>query len=183
MRATQQTGDEANGLLQYSERQVMSQVIQNVMKARWVELKRLQADPGQGDRWNELPMDPEVTSAVDMFVQGDNVMKVLMRPKNLSLCHGDCRIENFLWQKNAGGALGDVYWLDWQVLAEGSPAYDLAYFLTGSFSETQTAEFGERLLKAYHETLTTAPTTKVTEGEYSYDAFMRDLQLELFPSS
>jgi aminoglycoside/choline kinase family phosphotransferase len=76
-----------------------------------------------------------------------------------------------------------MYMLDWQLLHQGCPAYDLAYFLTGSFREVQIEEFGDRLIKAYYETLTTAPTTKVKEGEYSYEAFMRDLHLELFPSS
>ena len=57
--------------------------------------------------------------------------------------------------------------LDWQLLHQGCPAYDLAYFLTGSFREVQIEEFGDRLLKAYYETLTTAPTTKVKEGEVS----------------
>ena len=39
--------------------------------------------------------------------------------------------------------------LDWQLLHQGCPAYDLAYFLTGSFREVQIEEFGDRLLKAY----------------------------------
>ena len=48
-------------------------------------------------------MEPEVVETFDLFVQGDNVLKVLNRPKNLTLCHGDTRIENFLWPKNANG--------------------------------------------------------------------------------
>lgn len=46
---------------------------------------------------------PVPRCASDLFVEGDNCLKVLNRPKPISLCHGDTRIENFLWQKNADG--------------------------------------------------------------------------------
>ena len=46
---------------------------------------------------------PVPRCASDLFVEGDNCLKVLNRPKPITLCHGDTRIENFLWQKNADG--------------------------------------------------------------------------------
>ena len=46
----------------------------------------------------------------------------------LSLAHGDARIENFLWPKNAAGELEPVSVLDWQILHVENP--DLYKYLT-----------------------------------------------------
>ena len=120
-------GDEVQGLMRYSETTMIFPLIQRILKDRWGELKRLVSDPSQGDRWSDMPMEAEVVDAFgeraclhrpssldcvvtpvprcvsDLFVEGDNCLKVLNRPKPITLCHGDTRIENFLWQKNADG--------------------------------------------------------------------------------
>lgn len=48
--------------------------------------------------------------------------------------HTDPRVDNFIFRKSGDGV--EAYLLDFQQMAMGDPAFDLAYFLTGSIDPT-----------------------------------------------
>jgi hypothetical protein len=83
-----------------------------------------------------------------------------------TLLHGDFRLDNVLFRPN-----GDTVVLDFQALAIGRPAVDVAYFITTAL----TAEHREeevRLLQTYHHALLAAGVTT-----YSFDDLVRDCDL------
>ena len=49
-----------------------------------------------------------------------------------TLLHADPRVDNVMFDRR--GATPEAYLIDWQMVSRGSPAVDLAYFLTGSLS-------------------------------------------------
>jgi hypothetical protein len=71
---------------------------------------------------------------------------VLARPEPFSLIHGDYRLDNLMF----GAADDDVVAVDWQTLAVGPPARDLAYFLGNSLEVEQRRTSEEELVDAYH---------------------------------
>lgn len=80
-----------------------------------------------------------------------------------TLLHGDYRLDNVLFRPS-----GDAVVLDFQALAAGRPAVDVAYFITTAL----TAEHREeetRLLQTYHDALVAAGVTT-----YSFEELVRD---------
>ena len=76
----------------------------------------------------------------------------MLRPTPFSVIHGDYRPDNLMFQP-AGEDNDDVMVVDWQTLAVGPPARDLAYFL-GSSLTTPTRRAAEReLIARYHAAL------------------------------
>ncbi|MBL7496567.1 phosphotransferase [Frankia sp. CNm7] len=68
-----------------------------------------------------------------------------------SLLHGDYRLDNLLFPPD--GAEGVVA-VDWQTLAVGLPARDLAYFVSTALSGPSRRAHEQALIRAYHERLT-----------------------------
>ena len=65
-----------------------------------------------------------------------------------SILHGDYRADNLLFED------GRVTVVDWQTLAVGLPARDLAYFIATSLPPAERAECERDLVAAYHRSLT-----------------------------
>lgn len=74
---------------------------------------------------------------------------LLGAPERFSLLHGDYRSDNLLFDPDRTR----VTVVDWQTLAVGLPARDLAYFLATSLAPDQRARHERDLVAAYHRAL------------------------------
>ena len=75
---------------------------------------------------------------------------LLHSPDRFSLLHGDYRIDNLLFDPDRIR----VTVVDWQTLAVGLPARDLAYFIATSLAPEERAAHERELVTAYHQALT-----------------------------
>lgn len=73
---------------------------------------------------------------------------LLRAPDRFSILHGDYRADNLLFGE------GRVTVVDWQTLAVGLPARDLAYFLGTSLLPDERARHERKLVEAYRRALT-----------------------------
>lgn len=73
---------------------------------------------------------------------------MLARPEVFSLLHGDYRLDNLMFSPT-----GEITVVDWQTLAFGLPARDLAYFISTSLLSDVRKNAEMELVEAYHEAL------------------------------
>ena len=76
---------------------------------------------------------------------------LVARPEPFAIIHGDYRLDNLMF----GVAHDDVVAVDWQTLAIGPPARDLAYFLGTSVTEDVRRTIEEAVVAAYHADVVT----------------------------
>jgi aminoglycoside/choline kinase family phosphotransferase len=93
---------------------------------------------------------------------------VMARPEPFAVIHGDYRLDNLMF----GADTDDVVTVDWQTLAIGPPARDVAYFLGTSLIPGDRRAEEERLVEAYHAEL----RTRGVEG-YDADRCFEDYRL------
>lgn len=74
---------------------------------------------------------------------------LLAEPSRFSVLHGDYRLDNLMFTPD-GSAVTVV---DWQTLAVGLPARDLAYFVATSVEPDARADIEDDAVRAYHEEL------------------------------
>ncbi|MCX6483381.1 MAG: phosphotransferase [Mycobacterium sp.] len=84
---------------------------------------------------------------------------LLRSPDRFSLLHGDYRIDNLLFDPDRTRVTA----VDWQTLAVGLPARDVAYFIATSLQPAERAANERALVDAYHHALT-------DHGVTGYDA-------------
>lgn len=97
-----------------------------------------------GARMDEADRDTVAASA-------DRIADWLLgSPERFSLLHGDYRADNLLFDPERTR----VTVVDWQTLAVGLPARDLAYFLATSLSPDNRAAHERELVGVYHRALT-----------------------------
>jgi len=84
---------------------------------------------------------------------------LLHSPDRFSLLHGDYRIDNLLFDPDRTRVTA----VDWQTLAVGLPARDLAYFIATSLHPAERAAHERDLVAAYHQAL-------MDHGVTGYDA-------------
>lgn len=86
--------------------------------------------------------------------------------KPWTLLHGDYRLDNIMFRPN-----GEIVVIDYQMLSQGKPGWDVAYFITTTLSVDHRNE-EETMLKHYHDTL-------CSEGvlNYSYEDLVNDVDL------
>jgi hypothetical protein len=89
------------------------------------------------------------------------------KPEAITLIHADPRVDNIMFDRR--GAEPHAYLIDWQMVSRGSPAIDLAYFLTGSLS-IEDRRACERTLIADHAAVVAAvdPSYTVAIAERAY---------------
>jgi hypothetical protein len=75
---------------------------------------------------------------------------LLCAPDRFSLLHGDFRLDNLLFAPDFSA----VTVVDWQTLAVGLPARDLAYFIGTSLKPDARGEMERSLVAQYHSALT-----------------------------
>lgn len=83
---------------------------------------------------------------------------LLAEPDRYSLLHGDYRLDNLLFDPDGT----EVTVVDWQTLAVGLPARDLAYFTGTSLLPADRAAAERELVEVYHRAL-------LTHGVTGYD--------------
>ena len=93
---------------------------------------------------------------------------LLTEPHRFGLLHGDYRLDNMLFDP----ARTTVTIVDWQTLAVGLPARDLAYFTGTSLDPEVRAASEQDLVAEYHATLTGLGVT-----EYDIETCWRDYRL------
>lgn len=74
---------------------------------------------------------------------------LLLEPERFSVLHGDFRLDNLLF----GPDPSRITVVDWQTLAVGLPARDLAYFIVTSLPAEVRPTVERKLVAAYHEWL------------------------------
>jgi aminoglycoside phosphotransferase (APT) family kinase protein len=84
---------------------------------------------------------------------------LMCSPDRFSLLHGDYRIDNLLFDPDRTRVTA----VDWQTLAVGLPARDLAYFIATSLQPAERAAHERELVDVYHHALT-------AHGVTGYDA-------------
>ena len=99
---------------------------------------------------------------------------LLGSPDRFSILHGDYRADNLLF-----GPGGQVSVVDWQTLAVGLPARDLAYFLGTSLEPGLRAEHERALVGDYHRALTDRGVTGYDIESCWYDYRFGMLQVPL----
>ena len=95
---------------------------------------------------------------------------LLLEPDRFSVLHGDFRLDNLLF--DPGHTRISV--VDWQTLAVGLPARDLAYFTASGLEPELRSEIEKDLVAAYHEELVAYGV-----GDYDLDTCWRDYRLGL----
>ena len=95
---------------------------------------------------------------------------LLLEPDRFSILHGDFRLDNLLFDPDHTR----ISVVDWQTLAVGLPARDLAYFIASGLDPQLRGEVERDLVKTYHREL-------LTHGVQGYDAetCWRDYRLGL----
>lgn len=93
-------------------------------------------------------MDP--ADAATVLESADLIAAWLLgAPERFSLLHGDYRLDNLLFNP----ARTRVTVVDWQTLAVGLPARDLAYFIATSLAPDDRALYERELVEIYHRAL------------------------------
>jgi Ser/Thr protein kinase RdoA (MazF antagonist) len=106
----------------------------------------------------------------------DRVMRMiedLAVDERLTLAHGDYRLDNVFF--GGKGATYPIAVIDWQSPNRGWGAYDVAYFISGSFPVEQRRNYEQRLIRAYYETY----GAQVKLGGYTLDQFFDDYRRSL----
>ncbi|CDQ42491.1 phosphotransferase family protein [Mycolicibacterium neoaurum] len=98
-----------------------------------------------------------------------------LEPNRFALLHGDYRLDNLLFDPGCTR----VTVVDWQTLAVGLPARDLAYFIATSFSVAERAGFEADLVTAYHRRLCSHGVTGYDVGACWDDYRIGMLQIPL----
>ncbi len=75
---------------------------------------------------------------------------LLRAPDRFALLHGDYRLDNLLFDPDRSR----ITVVDWQTLAVGLPARDLAYFVSTSLLPEERARYERELVDVYHRALT-----------------------------
>jgi hypothetical protein len=93
---------------------------------------------------------------------------LLAEPDRFALLHGDFRLDNMLFDRDAN----TVSVVDWQTLGVGLPARDLAYFTATSLKPRLRATLESGLVEEYHRTLSGYGVT-----DYDLEICWRDYRL------
>lgn len=72
------------------------------------------------------------------------------------LNHGDCWVNNIMFQYNDEGQIANTYFVDFQLMCYGSPAFDLYYFILSSTQFEMKIDSFDYFVRYYHEQLKTA---------------------------
>ena len=110
---------------------------------------------------------PEVRNVVPSL--GTSLLRTLdeIEEGPMTLAHGDYRADNLFFCPKGDGF--DVAAIDWQSPNKGWGAYDLAYFICGSFSTELRQKHEAALRTFYYETLTASGVTDYSREQFDID--------------
>ncbi|WP_216915819.1 phosphotransferase [Nocardia noduli] len=103
---------------------------------------------------------------------------LMLKPERFCLLHGDYRLDNLLF--DPGHTRVTV--VDWQTLAVGLPARDLAYFVGTSLTPEIRAESERDLVHDYHRALLAYGVSEYDESECWHDYRLGMLQIPMLAS-
>jgi hypothetical protein len=95
-----------------------------------------------------------------------------LRPPELTLVHGDYRLDNLMFEEVAGSVL--VTTVDWQTLSVGCAGQDLAYLLGNSSPPEQRRAHEMHMLEVYREAMAAHGIERSFEeiqADYRYGSF------------
>lgn len=101
--------------------------------------------------WKEIAMklkklsEKIIQSGYELYMRDDADFNVFN--------HNDLWIPNILYQKDENDIVTDVRFVDFQMPFFGNPGIDLNFFLYGSLNESARISFMKKLVRIYHETL------------------------------
>lgn len=113
-----------------------------------------------------------VLGVIDALATNYGAVRSRLQGTPVTMIHGDLHLDNILFHPQAS-APGMVV-IDWQGVACGRGAIDLALFLFGSLETTTRRAAEGNLLQRYHELLKVSGVT-----EYSFSQLMEDCRLAL----
>ncbi|MGI9613776.1 MAG: phosphotransferase [Acidimicrobiales bacterium] len=99
----------------------------------------------------EIELHPTVSEVAPQWVATLPKLLAALTESPTTICHGDYRADNILFDDN-----GDVVLLDFQLTSLGSAAYDVAYFVTQSLKPELAAEHERPLFNRYIAALVNA---------------------------
>lgn len=79
-----------------------------------------------------------------------------------TLTHGDLHLENIMFSKS-----GEMYFIDWQLAAKRSPAFDISFFLIQNVDSGIREQHENELLEQYYNDLSSN-----IKNEYSFPRFL-----------
>jgi hypothetical protein len=82
----------------------------------------------------------------------EDVIRTAYASSPPTICHGDFRIDNLLYDDDARGA-DRVAVLDWQITSKGPGVFDVAYLLSGSMDVEERRASETEVLRAWWEAL------------------------------
>jgi thiamine kinase-like enzyme len=102
----------------------------------------------------------------------DATERFFVHPLNrMSLTHGDVRADNIMFAQEDGQTRALL--IDWQNVGLRSPAFDFAYFLSGSVLTEDRREHEQDLVKCYADRL-----AEKSDG-YDFDLLLEDYRIQL----
>jgi hypothetical protein len=191
--ASGRVGDQVEGCSLERAQQAITNLAR--FHGRWCDATKLAAIPWlqDGVELVRTSMTQAYTPSEDLFLElfgarlhpdiravipglGERVMRMMddfVVDRRLTLAHGDYRLDNLFF----GGAAAsyDVAVIDWQSPNRGWGAYDVAYFISGSFPTEQRRAYEQRLLRAYFD----AFSDVVKLDDYTFDQLFDDYRRSL----
>ena len=107
----------------------------------------------------------------DLHLRTLRLMDEELQAVPMTVAHGDYRLDNLYF--GHANAPYEVAVFDWQSPNRGWGAYDVAYFMSGSFPPDQRRAYEDQMIRSYHETF-------VAYGhEYPFERFFDDYRRSL----
>ncbi len=115
---------------------------------------------------------PEVREVIDALAMSYGAVRTRLKRSPTIMIHADLHLDNILFSPFGYGS--GVTLIDWQSVAHGRGAIDLALFLFGSLETTTRRAVEDDLLRRYHELLRDGSVTG-----YDFPQLMEDCRLVL----
>ena len=96
-----------------------------------------------------------------------------------TLLHGDPWFNNMMFKYNKDFIVDDVVFIDFQMMSYGSPALDLAYFLSSSVTGEFMKEYKDHILTFYHTKFHLVAESLGSKVEWTYEDFLEDYKKSL----
>lgn len=114
----------------------------------------------------------KVREIIDALTTSYGTVRIRLRQSPTTMIHADLHLDNILFSLSSHGP--GVIVLDWQSVARGRCAIDLALFLFGSLETTARRTVENDLLRRYHELLRAGGVTG-----YEFSELLEDCRLVL----
>ena len=94
---------------------------------------------------------PDLARAATKLADGLDGLMHAFAAEPLTLCHGDFRVDNFMFTE--GPADLDLTIIDWQIMMQARGPYDIGYLMGGAVQTELRRSAEDSLLRRYHDRL------------------------------